>query len=252
MSCMSWPAVSSLHGWITPPQISCFRLESRDKEAPCDRLTSWPESLLFFFLVALRGMQDLSSPTRDWTHAPCSGSAESCHWTTREVPRVPTFIFLDYLIILSDFASFSFAYRHFCDRYTLLLFLYNLCKAWYERGGTAFLSSERVWQMFSLAQKDPSWGPHAFMAFLGLMVEGCVCLLWSLLAEVLAPSCEFPQHPVWFHLRECPTLYLPLITYAAVRSLNRLEASRGPRSCHSYFCGFTWHVFGAQSRLGTG
>ena len=31
----------------------------------------------FFFLAIPRGMRDLSSPTRDWTHAPCSGSAES-------------------------------------------------------------------------------------------------------------------------------------------------------------------------------
>ena len=38
----------------------------------------FPQSL-FFFLVALRLMRDLSSPTRDGTYAPCSGS-------TREVP----------------------------------------------------------------------------------------------------------------------------------------------------------------------
>ena len=32
----------------------------------------------FFFLAVLRSsMQDLSSPTRDQTRAPCSGSAES-------------------------------------------------------------------------------------------------------------------------------------------------------------------------------
>ena len=32
---------------------------------------------LFFFLVALSCMRDLSSPPGDWTQAPCSGSAES-------------------------------------------------------------------------------------------------------------------------------------------------------------------------------
>ena len=34
-------------------------------------------SLFKKFLAVLRGMWDLSSPTRDGTHAPCSGSAES-------------------------------------------------------------------------------------------------------------------------------------------------------------------------------
>ena len=29
----------------------------------------------FFFLATLGGMQDLSSPTRDRTHVPCSGNA---------------------------------------------------------------------------------------------------------------------------------------------------------------------------------
>ena len=32
------------------------------------------------------GMWGLSSPTRDGTHVPCSGSLESNHWTTRKVP----------------------------------------------------------------------------------------------------------------------------------------------------------------------
>ena len=31
----------------------------------------------FIFLAMLRGLQDLSSPTRDRTCAPCSGSSES-------------------------------------------------------------------------------------------------------------------------------------------------------------------------------
>lgn len=41
----------------------------------------------------------------------------------------------------------------------------------------------------------------------GNTVEGCVCFLWSLLSEVIAPSCEFPQHSVQFYLRECATLF---------------------------------------------
>ena len=40
------------------------------------------------FLVALCTIQDLSSPTRDWTHAPCNpalGAQSFNHWATREV-----------------------------------------------------------------------------------------------------------------------------------------------------------------------
>ena len=37
------------------------------------------------------GMQDLSSLTRDQTHAPCSGSAGLNHWTSREVLGVEFF-----------------------------------------------------------------------------------------------------------------------------------------------------------------
>ena len=38
-------------------------------------------------------MQDLSSLTRDGTHAPCGGNRESYHWTTREVPFLFFFFF---------------------------------------------------------------------------------------------------------------------------------------------------------------
>ena len=37
----------------------------------------WVFSSSSSFLVLLLTLQDLSSPTRDWTHAPCIGSAES-------------------------------------------------------------------------------------------------------------------------------------------------------------------------------
>ena len=37
------------------------------------------------FLVLLRGMQDLSSPARDGTHAPCTENSSLNHWTTKEV-----------------------------------------------------------------------------------------------------------------------------------------------------------------------
>ena len=44
----------------------------------------------FYFLALPQGMQGLSSPTRDQTRAPCSGSGELNHWTAREV-RKPKF-----------------------------------------------------------------------------------------------------------------------------------------------------------------
>ena len=41
---------------------------------------------IYLFTFGLQSMQDLSSLTRNWTHAPCSGSQSLNHWTTREVP----------------------------------------------------------------------------------------------------------------------------------------------------------------------
>ena len=43
--------------------------------------TSYPQVILFFFLVVQCGMRDLSSPTRDLTRVPCSGSWSPNHWT---------------------------------------------------------------------------------------------------------------------------------------------------------------------------
>ena len=41
----------------------------------------------FFFLAMLHSMWDPTSPTRDGTHAPCSGSVTGgAHWTIQEVP----------------------------------------------------------------------------------------------------------------------------------------------------------------------
>lgn len=42
-------------------------------------------------LAVACGMRRLQSPTRDQTHAPCSGSRSLNHWTIREVPRTWTF-----------------------------------------------------------------------------------------------------------------------------------------------------------------
>ena len=52
----------------------------------------WPPIyfiLFFSFLTALRGMWDLSSLTRNQTHAPCVGRWSLNQWTTREAPPSP-------------------------------------------------------------------------------------------------------------------------------------------------------------------
>ena len=41
---------------------------------------------IYFILAASHGMWDLSSPTRDQTHAPAVKVRSLNHWTTREVP----------------------------------------------------------------------------------------------------------------------------------------------------------------------
>ena len=52
-------------------------------------------SLLFYVLFFWpRGMWDLSSPTRDQTHTPCTGRRNLNQCTTREVPRVVLFLLL--------------------------------------------------------------------------------------------------------------------------------------------------------------
>ena len=46
------------------------------------------KSWFVFVLATAQGLQDLSSPTRDWTHAPCSGSPEfSAIRTARDFPH---------------------------------------------------------------------------------------------------------------------------------------------------------------------
>ena len=56
--------------------------------------------LFFFKLLAVqRGMWDLSSPTRDLTHAPELEAQSLNHWTTREVPFQNFFFFLDTVLI---------------------------------------------------------------------------------------------------------------------------------------------------------
>ena len=45
--------------------------------------------LLFYFLAFWpRGMRNLSSLTKDWTHTPCIGGWSLNYWTAREIPRI--------------------------------------------------------------------------------------------------------------------------------------------------------------------
>ena len=59
--------------------------------------------IFFFFLASLWGMLDLSSQSRDWTHAPCTGRMEAYPRTTREVPTL-------WLLTLRAHSSSSFQF----------------------------------------------------------------------------------------------------------------------------------------------
>ena len=48
-------------------------------------------ALILFILVALCGLQDLSSPTRDQTHAPAVKALNLNHWKVREFLHIPHF-----------------------------------------------------------------------------------------------------------------------------------------------------------------
>ena len=47
---------------------------------------------LFFLLAVLCSLQDLSSPTRDWTRTIGSESADPNLWIAREFPQIPILI----------------------------------------------------------------------------------------------------------------------------------------------------------------
>ena len=47
---------------------------------------------LLSFLATPHGMEDLSSPTRDQTHAPAVGVWSPNHWTTGEVLKISRFL----------------------------------------------------------------------------------------------------------------------------------------------------------------
>ena len=80
------PLLSALLEWLAPWQNDyCWDWMSQELTAVTWRTkirdilggTSTRHWGIFFFFATPRGMQDLSSPTREWTCAPCSGNAES-------------------------------------------------------------------------------------------------------------------------------------------------------------------------------
>ena len=53
------------------------------------------------------GMWDLSYPSRDWTHTPCTGSWSPNYWTVREVPTIYIFYLLFNHSVMSDLMDCS-------------------------------------------------------------------------------------------------------------------------------------------------
>ena len=71
--------------------------ESGAQSSPLSLISTLPGFLLLilgwslpvrFWGAAAPSMQDLGSPTRDQTCAPCHGSRSPNHWTTSEVPHL--------------------------------------------------------------------------------------------------------------------------------------------------------------------
>ena len=80
--------------------------------------------LFFFFFATLHSMWDLSSLTRDWTRAPCTGSAES---EPLDRPGSPLPFFLFYLYEKMDI-SWTYCGNHFTIyvNHTIMLYALNL------------------------------------------------------------------------------------------------------------------------------
>ena len=56
----------------------------------------------WLFLSMLWDMWDLSSPTRDWTHAPCLGRRSLNHRTARELPETFFFFYVDLCLLFKS------------------------------------------------------------------------------------------------------------------------------------------------------
>ena len=64
-----------------------MKLARLSKKCSCS--ITMPATLVCLFFAVLCSMQDLSSPTRDLTHAPLHLECSRNHWTAREIPCLP-------------------------------------------------------------------------------------------------------------------------------------------------------------------
>ena len=118
-------------------------------------VSHFPLSYLVFFncfiLFIGHSMWDLSSPTRDRTHAPSIGSSEFNHWTTRESPSfsviIPKSVSLTFTFLLSSRPKYSNIQRtHLLKNFTsspMLLFLLHhqsSLPSWRNPPYTAYVS----------------------------------------------------------------------------------------------------------------
>ena len=86
--------------------------------------------LLFYVLVFwLRGMWDLSSPTRDRTRTPCIGRRSLNHWTTSEVPEFPSFLRLNNIPLCMCIYIHIYIYIYIYSHTTFCLSIYPLMDA---------------------------------------------------------------------------------------------------------------------------
>ena len=68
-------------------------------------------------------MWDLSSPTRDQTHVPCTGRQILNHWPRREVPS--SLFSFKFFVCLFVF-NMDHYFKVFIEFVTILLFVYNV------------------------------------------------------------------------------------------------------------------------------
>ena len=82
--------------------------------------TVWFFVFFSIFLATPRRMRDLSSPTRDQTHGPCSGSTVSVNrWTTREVPAYTIWAGQLYILVFLGQAWFTLIFQGKITPFTL-------------------------------------------------------------------------------------------------------------------------------------
>ena len=100
----------------------------------------------FFFSVRPLGLQDLSSPTRDWTQAPTEQVLSPDQWTTREFPRLAFYwktisFFIEVQFLHNEWPhSLSFIYFWLCWVFVAACELFPNCGKW----GLLFVVVHRI------------------------------------------------------------------------------------------------------------